>query len=244
MSDDMHQTREPIFNLPGVVTALVALLALIHLGRSFLPITADVVVLGEFAFVPAFIRDMASGAYGDLVIPGGFWTFVTYAFLHGDWMHLIVNSLWIVAFGPAIYWRFGFTRFALFSLIGAVAGAAVYFVNHSNELVPMVGASAVVSAYMAAALRFAFQDGAPLGYGARKDASAYRMPANSLTEAFSNRTVLGFIAVYLAINLLFGVGAFEGAGGQGRVAWEAHLGGFAAGLFLFPLFDPISNRQV
>jgi membrane associated rhomboid family serine protease len=58
-----------------------------------------------------------------------------------------------------------------------------------------------------------------------------------------DRRVLVFIGVFVLLNFLFGAGmAMPGTEGA-EVAWQAHLGGFAAGLLLFPLFDPVPNLR-
>lgn len=56
-----------------------------------------------------------------------------------------------------------------------------------------------------------------------------------------DRRVIGFVAVWFVINLAFGLGAPVGAE-TGTIAWQAHIGGFLAGLLLFPLFDPVARR--
>ena len=78
--------REPLFNIPPVVVALLAVLALIHAVRTLaLSDERDIEFLLTFAFIPA--RYDASVLDG--VLPGGFgaelWTFVTYALIHADW---------------------------------------------------------------------------------------------------------------------------------------------------------------
>ena len=51
--------------------------------------------------------------------------------------------------------------------------------------------------------------------------------------------MITFLAVWFAINLLFGLGSLSIAGYEQNIAWQAHIGGFLAGLLLFSLFDPI-----
>ncbi len=101
---------------------------------------------------------------------------------------------------------------------------------------PWSGASAVVSGAMAAAVRFAFTAGGPLG--PMGHGRSPHGPAVSLMEAFREPRVLVFVAVWVGLNLVFGV-AVSPPGAEGmEVAWQAHMGGFFAGLLLFSLFDP------
>ena len=54
--------------------------------------------------------------------------------------------------------------------------------------------------------------------------------------------MLAFLAVWFGLNLLFGLGSLSITGGEQAVAWQAHIGGFVAGLLLFGLFDPVPRR--
>jgi membrane associated rhomboid family serine protease len=231
--------RQPIFNIPSVVVAVLAVLVIIHLARTLLlSEQQDIEFLLSFAFIPArydssFVLDGA--------LPGGgadVWTFVTYALIHANWMHLGVNSVWLLPFGSALARRFGAVRFLAFFAVTAAAGAALHLATHAGEQFPMIGASAAISGTMAAAMRFAFQRGGPLGLIGRADGSAYRVPAIPLRHVLSDGRVVLFLVVWFGINILFGVGPLPITGSEQPVAWEAHIGGFLAGLLLFSWFDP------
>jgi len=120
----------------------------------------------------------------------------------------------------------------------AAEGAAMHLVTHAGEQYPMIGASAVISGTMAGAMRFAFQQGGPLSFRRNGDATDYRVPAIPLTGVLRDFRVLAFLAVWFGINLLFGLGSLPFAGSGQVVAWQAHIGGFLAGLLLFSWFDP------
>jgi len=51
--------------------------------------------------------------------------------------------------------------------------------------------------------------------------------------------VLGFLGIWFGVNIIFGVGSIAIGGDGASVAWQAHIGGFFAGLLLFSLFDPV-----
>jgi membrane associated rhomboid family serine protease len=156
-------------------------------------------------------------------------------------MHLIVNSVWLLPFGSAVARRFGAIRFLAFFAVTAAAGAALHLATHAGEQYPMIGASAAISGTMAAAMRFAFQRGGPLGLMGRADENAYRVPAIPLRDVLFDARVVLFLVVWFGINLLFGVGSLSMTGGEQPVAWQAHIGGFLAGLLLFSWFDPPSH---
>ena len=139
--------------------------------------------------------------------------------------------------------RFGPWRFYLFMIVTAVAGAAAHLLTHTSEVAPMIGASAAVSGAMAAAIRFAFARGSFLSFGRRNgDAqAASQVPAQPLSRALRNPRVLTFLAIWFGINIIFGMGSI--AVGAQSIAWQAHIGGFLAGLVLFSLFDPIAQND-
>jgi membrane associated rhomboid family serine protease len=243
----VNQRSEPIFNVPPAVVATVAMLVLVHALRMLVLTDAeDFRFLLTFAFIPArySIHSIGGGAF-----PGGFgadlWTFFTYAFLHADLLHIGVNLAWLLPFGTALARRFGSWRYVTFMLVVAAAGAFAHLITHPGAMVPMIGASAAISGAMAAAFRFIFQQGGPLSVlRIGQDAHAYRMPAASLSATLRNPRFLLFVAIWFGLNALFGLGSVSLGQEPGQeIAWQAHVGGFIAGLLLFNAFDPIAPRE-
>lgn len=137
-------------------------------------------------------------------VPWTFWTsFVTYAFLHGDALHFLMNAALILALGNLLIRALGPGRFLMLSLISAIAGAFVFGVL-AEARGPMVGASGVVFGY----------------FGALK---AWEWRYNRATGASSQRFWRTIIALIL-MNVLLAI-FYPNA----SIAWEAHLGGFLAG---------------
>lgn len=238
--------REPILNIPGVVSALTGAMILIHAARDWLiGEDADRQVLLTFAFIPARFERSLAASWG---FPGGVggdvWTFATYAFLHADWTHLGVNVLWFLVFGSAVARRFGTLRSLLFFAATSAAGALAHLAAVGTAFVPVIGASAAVSGFTAAALRFVFQMGGPLGAMRASTEEAYRQPALSLAEMVRNGPIMGMTVVWIALNVAFGAVNLPMPGFEGQIAWQAHLGGFAAGLLLFRLFDPVPAGSI
>ncbi len=225
--------REPIFNIPPVMLALVAVLLGIHALRVYgLTEAQDFWVIVNFAFVPARYTEPVLG------LPAGIgpdlWTFVTYALLHADWGHVALNSVWMIAFGVPLARRLRPMRFLLFSVVAAIAGALAHLLTHFGEVVPMVGASGAIAGYMAGAARFYFLVPA----GMPTDVPRWLMPLAPLRIVLTDGRTLSFLASWFGINLLVGL-ANVGVSADGSIAWQAHIGGFLVGLFLFPLFDPV-----
>jgi len=237
----LRSSSEPIFNVPGVVAATIVVLVAIHGVREWgLSPDTDNDLLWLFAFVPVRYQ---SSVLGQGLFPGGtaadVWTFVTYAFLHGSWSHLILNSVWLLAFGTPVARRFGPVRFLLFFALTAAGGAVAHLAVHAGMRVPMIGASAAISGFMAAAMRFAFLRGGPLRLLGNDPEGAYRIPAQPLLTVLRDPRVLIFLAVWFGMNLLFGLGSLGVDGSDQSIAWQAHIGGFMSGLLAFALFDPV-----
>ncbi|GJD97228.1 rhomboid family intramembrane serine protease [Methylobacterium iners] len=260
-----RQSRVPVFNMPGVVTASIAVLVGLHALRELvLPDTWDITLLINLALIPgrwsvaldparaSDILAAAASASGDpdvmaarqafaryvVAEPAAMpWTFASYALLHGSWMHVIFNTVWLAAFGSPVARRCGPLRYGALALAGAIAGGALHVLINPSSTAPLVGASAGVSALMAAAARFVFQP-PPTG---RASAPPWqlppRQPLQTIPELLRNRTAVVFLAVWLGTNFLFGIIALPLGAEASAVAWDAHLGGFVAGFLLLPLID-------
>ncbi len=234
--------HEPILTLPAALTAYIVLLAVIHL-RVLLPPDAENWTVDAFGFIPLRYDTMPL----NVAIPGGagakVWTFVTYSLLHANLTHIGFNVLWLLPFGSALARRFGALRFYLFLAVTAAAGALAHLVTHEHAVAPMIGASASVSGAMAAALRFAFVQGSFLSFSRGDADAAAKVPALSLWRALRNGRVIAFVAVWFGINIIFGLGSIAIGTDGASVAWQAHIGGFVAGLLLFSLFDPVPRTN-
>jgi membrane associated rhomboid family serine protease len=235
--------RESMFNVPAVVLILAVVLGGVH-AYFLLALTAEqkIEFLLLFAFIPARYDATVTP---DIVWPGGWaadvWTFVTYALIHGNLTHLIFNVMWIIAFGSPVARRFGPFRFLVFMAFTAAAGAAAHLITRFGDLLPMIGASAAISGAMAAATRFALQPGGPLTQWRSEE--AYQVPAAPLTSCLQDARVLAFLLVWFGVNLLFGLGSIGMFGVDESIAWQAHIGGFLAGLLAFAAFDPVPRSS-
>ncbi len=255
---------EPLSFAPPAILAIVAFMLALHGYRALwigLYDEADMELLKPLAFVAArfslltgqaaladVVRDIAAAAPEAQPLKrylaqafladgeGAPWTLVTYAFLHAGWEHVIFNSLWLLVFGSPVLQRFGLARFSAFFAVTAAAAAALHAVLNPLDVSVLVGASGAVSGLTAAALRFAFTGP---GFGIGQGPETARLPAPPLMTVLRDRRVMIFVAVWFGLNLLAGLGIPVGGTTEARIAWEAHVGGFLAGLLMFPLFDPV-----
>jgi membrane associated rhomboid family serine protease len=239
------RSRQPrAFNIPSIVLVLAGSLIAVHVVRTYLiDHQQDFEAILLFSFIPARYASgaVAAGLPGGYEFPGGMaadiWTFLTYGALHANWTHLLVNMAWMVAFGSAVAQRFGAGRFLALTCAATVGGALLHLATRWGDLSPVIGASAAVSGYMGAAVRFALAGPDPMIGGGRGNDRVHA-PAAPLFDAIRDRRVIVFLAVWFGINLLFGTGIVSFGTGEAGIAWEAHIGGFLVGLLGFGLFDP------
>ncbi|RBP16926.1 rhomboid family protein [Roseiarcus fermentans] len=258
--------REPIFNAPPVVVGLAVLLIALYTLFTFASPLVQDMLIRQYAFVPGRLTvsvwpgraidllvrassdpnalDQAR-AMRDLHALGGGakpWTLVTYAFLHGAWSHVLLNTIWLVAFGPPVARRFGASGFLVFMGVTAIAAALAHWALAPMDFMPLIGASGADSGLMGAATRFMFQPGAPLGPAADSRLDIATIPAGSLRSMVVESRPRVFLVIWFGTNLLFGAFARTLGLSDMPVAWIAHVGGFVAGLLIFPLFDRPAAR--
>ena len=262
--------RVPVFNMPAVVTASVGILVLLHAVRQVLPDVWDISLLLDLALVPArwtlaldpdraadVLRAAGSAAGTALEVetrkafaaylvadPGGMpWTFVTYALLHGSWAHVLLNGVWLAAFGTPVARRCGAWRYGLIALAATAAGGLLHVLIDPLSTVPLVGASAGVSGLMAAAVRFAFH---PAEAAGPAPSLPWQRPVptrlQTIPELLRNQSAAVFLAIWFVTNLLFGLAALPLGLSDSAVAWDAHLGGFVVGFLMLPLVDRLGRR--
>ena len=235
----------PAFNVPAPVLWLIIAMAAAYaiFAYALTPDLQDQAIV-DFALFPVrYFGPEGGGPF--FTFPGGtagaLWTLITYTFMHGSWIHLGANSVWLLAFGAPVARRLGTTRFFVFYFVCGIFGALTHIMLYPHSVLPVIGASAAISGVMGGAARFVFLSGGPLGAlgGAAQGEAASGRKAG-IGEALTNKNTLIFVGAWIGINLLFGPTGFTSAlGSSAPVAWEAHLGGFLAGLLLFGFFDPV-----
>ena len=221
--------HEPIFNIPGILVAFIAVMTAIHLVRTYLlSPEMDDQLLSLMAFFPQrYLAPLGDQDLGWLIGPVG------YSLLHGGWLHLLFNCMWLVAFASSLVLRIGSLRFFLLWVTSAIASAFFQAFVTGFADSALIGASGVVSATVGAACRFSLQfSGTPaMRY-------AQYAPRLGIFEALTHRPILVFILMWAFSNALVVYGAGLPSDAQGyNVAWQAHVGGFLFGYLLFDLFD-------
>jgi membrane associated rhomboid family serine protease len=148
-------------------------------------------------------------------------TVFTSMFIHGGWLHIIFNMLYLWIFGNNVEDRMGRARFVAFYLLCGVAAAAAQVVVRPDSLVPMIGASGAVSGVLGAYILLFPR--------------AQVLTVITLVIFFPIVMVPAWVLLlaWFALNLLQ---AATTIGAETGVAYFAHVGGFAAGLVLVWLF--------
>lgn len=181
--------------------------------------TAQAFVL-EFGLIPCRLMDLC--AYPEDQ-PAPLFTMFSSMFLHGGFLHVGGNMLYLWIFGKNVEDTFGHARFSLFYLLSGVAAALTQVLASPASEVPMIGASGAVSGVLGAYLILFPQSRVltlvTFGFFWR----LVSIPA---------LVVLGF---WIVLQVLNGLGAF---GEAGSVAWFAHIGGFFAGMLLLIVMRP------
>jgi membrane associated rhomboid family serine protease len=143
---------------------------------------------------------------------------VTSMFLHGGWLHLLGNMLFLWIFGNNVEDRLGSIPYLLFYLVGGIAAALTQVVIDPRSTIPLVGASGAIAAALGAYI--------VLFPGARILSLVFLGFFYQLLEVPA-LIVLGF---WFALQLLSGFASFGAETAEGGVAFFAHIGGFVVGV--------------
>jgi membrane associated rhomboid family serine protease len=213
--------RNPTRRTPLVTWALIgACLAAFAIELSVTAAGGDAALEGFFLQWGAVPREITqaleSGDYAGQAVLGMF----TSMFLHGGWLHLLGNMLFLWIFGNNVEDRLGAIPFLLFYLVGGVAAALTQVVIDPRSTIPLVGASGAIAAALGAYI--------VLFPGARILSLVFLGFFYQLIEVPAI-IVLGF---WFALQLLSGVTSLGAETAQGGVAFFAHIGGFVFGVIV------------
>lgn len=145
-----------------------------------------------------------------------YFTLFTNMFLHGGWMHLIGNMVFLWIFGDNIEATIGNIRFLLFYLAGGIAASIIHVLLNSHSSVPSIGASGAISAVMGA-------------YLVMFPKSRVKVLVIYFFRSFYLPAIV-FLGFWIALQLYNGVSTLGADQNTGGVAHWAHIGGFAFGV--------------
>ena len=189
--------------VPVVTYALIAINVLFFLVE----LIAGDAFIETWAFVPT--RFLAN--------PGGdFITIFTSMFMHGGWLHIGGNMLYLWIFGDNIEDRFGHLRYLVFYLVCGVAATFAQMAFSMGSSIPNLGASGAIAGVLGAYVLLFPQRRVTVMVGA----GVTQMPA------------LIVIGLWFVLQLFSGIGSIAATADTGGVAYMAHVGGFIAGFVL------------
>lgn len=209
IGDDNSSRR----SLPVVTYGLIALNVIFFLielnsGESF---------IRQWAVVPR--RLMANPAED-------FPTVLTSMFMHGGWMHLIGNMLYLWIFGDNVEDRMGHGKFLAFYLICGLAATAAQVAVSSGSSIPNLGASGAIAGVLGAYLVMFPRGQVRVMMG----------------RGIVNMPAIAVLGLWIVLQFINGIGSISNTAETGGVAYMAHIGGFIAGLVLAYVFSGSRTR--
>jgi membrane associated rhomboid family serine protease len=224
----------PTERFPFVTVIFIAVCIAVFLYQESLSEKPGEVFVFHYGAIPAVMFGYASLPEEAVAAIPASLTLITSMFLHGGWMHLLGNMLYLWIFGNNIEDAMGHTKFIVFYVLSGILAALTHAMTDPSSPIPMVGASGAISAVLGAYLLL-FPRARVL----------VLLPAVGMT-----RVPAGIVLGMWFVTQLVSGGMTVGAKGGG-VAFFAHIGGFVAGMALIgifkrpdvPFFSPGRSRR-
>jgi len=215
IKDENPPSRFPILNLTLIIANITIFLGLYLFSENYYEI-----IIQNYGLIPG---DFINGHFDK------FYTFFTSMFLHGNFLHLLGNMVYLYIFGDNVEDAFGSGRYLLFYLICGVAASIIHILSLKSPkeyFIPTIGASGAISGVLGAYL---------LLYPRARIVTLIFYGWVFLTTIPS----IFFLGFWFLMQWLYA--AFDIGGG---VAYWAHIGGFIAGLALAPIFKKEKEIKV
>jgi membrane associated rhomboid family serine protease len=213
LHDDNPTERTPLVTILFIVICVI-----VFFYQASLPGKPGEIFVFKYGAIPSIVFGLDSLPEEVPAIPAGL-TLLTSMFLHGGWMHLLGNMLYLWIFGNNIEDAMGHAKFVVFYLLCGILAALSHALIDPSSQIPMVGASGAISAVLGAYLLL-FPHAHVL----------VLLPGIGMT-----RVAAGIVLGMWFVTQLVSGGMSVGATGGG-VAFFAHIGGFVAGMALIGVF--------
>ena len=226
--------------LPLVNIAIIAINVLVFvllqlpndaftMGFSTIPkeITTGVDLVGP---VPITLPDGSVETLVEAPGPSPIWlTLFTSMFMHGGWLHIGGNMLFLFIFGDNIERAFGSIKYLIFYLVCGIVGSLAHIATQPDSVIPSLGASGAISGVLASYFVLFPQNQVRVLF--------------TLGYVFAFRTVpaIFMIGIWALLQFVSGIGSIAVSDQTSGVAYWAHIGGFLAGLVITFLARPFLN---
>jgi membrane associated rhomboid family serine protease len=204
---------------PLVSIIFIVLCCLVYFWESSLGSQVEQAIY-SLGVIPAILLGSQSLPVEIAMIPAWL-TIFTSMFMHGGWMHLGGNMLYLWIFGNNVEDSMGHVKFVIFYILCGIAAVFAQVIPNPGSTIPMVGASGAISGVLGAYM---------LLYPHAKVLVLIPFGVFSRTMRISALYVL---AMWFGLQLFSSIGS---GSQQGGVAFGAHIGGFIAGMLLIPFF--------
>lgn len=205
----------PRRHFPLATIAIIALNVAVFLYTLVLPEEARI----QFSLTAGVIPHQVTHSFG-LPVVGDL---LTSMFLHGGWMHIISNMLYLWIFGDNVEDRLGILTYVVFYVLAGVAGTLAQTVSSPGSTIPIIGASGAIAGVLGAYLVLFPRTRIRTLVFAFRFVRMVELPAT---------VVLG---MWFVLQIFSGLASVGGVA-SGGVAWFAHIGGFVLGLLAGALF--------
>jgi membrane associated rhomboid family serine protease len=213
---------------PAVITwILIGINCSVFLYQNSLSPDELELFVRDFALIPARYTDVAS-LDSDLT-GGSFFPFVSMMFLHGGWLHLILNMWMLWLFGATIEDRLGHARYLIFYLGCGLGASITHVIFNPTSTIPALGASGAIAGILGCYLRLF-----PL-------ARLVVIVQILIIPLFVEVHAFIFIGIWFLIQVIQSALELIAPSAE-DVAWWAHVGGFLAGFALGPLLVRSEQR--
>lgn len=224
MSEIVQIKKRPVFPIVNLILISLNIFIFIHeesLGQSVSSF------INTYGLVPGRVFSLSS----DIGLSERVYPFFSSMFIHGDWIHIIGNMIFLYIFGSNVEIKMGHLKYLIFYILCGLAAALFHALTNLGSVVPMLGASGAISGVLGAYITYF-----PI--------SRFRNPVPILF--FKNIRYVpaaAIIFLWLVMQFLNGIETIDRSVNTGGVAFWAHIGGFAAGLILARFFHNHIDRD-
>jgi membrane associated rhomboid family serine protease len=215
----------PIERFPFITLGIIAVNALVYIYQLTLPALHLEALIFRYGAIPYNLtHPLAKDLLYVTALPSVLTVFSS-MFLHGGFIHLASNMLYLWIFGDNIEDALGHFRFLLFYLISGFFASLVHILSDPNATIPMIGASGAIAGILGAYLVL--------------------FPRTNVSTLFIFIIIIRIIKVpaVLILGFWFLIQLLNAGTEGGSVAWYAHIGGFITGIFLVKVLKPAPVRK-